>query len=77
MEQGGLQRALYFATHPRSARIGFRARRQPAIARRHPVLEHDPLPVRPGARRQVHRTAERTRRSRRPNRSPIRTFRMP
>ena len=29
MEQGGFQRALYFATHPRSARIGFRARRNP------------------------------------------------
>ena len=30
MEQGGFQRALYFATHPRSARIGFRARSNPA-----------------------------------------------
>jgi hypothetical protein len=30
MEEGGLQRALYFVTHPRSARIGFAARDNPA-----------------------------------------------
>jgi hypothetical protein len=30
MEAGGLQRALYFATHPRSALIGLEARRSPA-----------------------------------------------
>ena len=30
MEAGGLQRALYFVRHPRSARIGFAARQNPS-----------------------------------------------
>ena len=64
MERGGLQQALYFIRHPRSARIGFAARSNPSSHLDIPYWSTTPYLYGAGAGGEVHRAAAARRRQR-------------